>query len=127
MSIRLHDDFQAIREWKGASVSSISYVVKMMEDVYNAALTFKDSLLPLDRYFLIVLVLEKLKSLNSGGNMCMEIITKAKKSCTAFEKPSFRKTGKGRPPKRGAAVHLKKLFISHKEQFCEVDFFCLLR
>ena len=49
----------------------------------------------------------------------MEIITKAKKSCTAFEKPSSRRPGRGRPPKKGAAVRLKELFVTHKEQFRE--------
>ena len=51
----------------------------------------------------------------------MEIVTKAKKSCTAFEKPGPRKPGRGRPPKKGAAVHLKELFISRKEQFQEAE------
>lgn len=112
LSIRLHDGLQAAREWKGASVSSASHVVQMVEDAYHAALTFGDSLLLLDRYFLTVPALEKLKSLNNGGDVHMEIVTKAKKSCTAFEKPGPRKPGRGRPPKKGAAVHLKELFAS---------------
>ena len=121
LSIRLHDGLQAAREWKGAYVSSASHVVQMVEDAYHAALTFGDSLLLLDRYFLTVPALEKLKSLNSRGDVRMEIITKAKKSCTAFEKPSPRKPGRGRPPKKGAAVHLMELFISRKEQFQETE------
>ncbi|MEH2933087.1 hypothetical protein VSQ48_25020, partial [Candidatus Ventrimonas sp. KK005] len=48
-----------------------------------------------------------------------EIVTKAKKSCTAFEKPAPRKPGRGRPPKKGAAIHLKELFKTHGEQFLE--------
>ena len=51
----------------------------------------------------------------------MEIITKAKKSCTAYEKPGSRKPGRGRPPKKGAAVRLKELFASHKEQFQDAE------
>lgn len=51
----------------------------------------------------------------------MEIVTKAKKSCTAFEKPGPRRPGRGRPSKKGAVVHLKELFISHKEQFQEAE------
>lgn len=47
----------------------------------------------------------------------MEIVTKAKKSCTAFEKTAPKKPGRGRPPKKGAAVHLKDLFVSRREQF----------
>jgi len=51
----------------------------------------------------------------------MEIVTKAKKSCVAFQKPGPRKPGRGRPPKKGAAVHLRELFNSHKEQFQEAE------
>ena len=50
----------------------------------------------------------------------MEIITKAKKSCTAYENPT-RKPGRGRPPKKGAAVRLKELFTSQKEQFQDAE------
>jgi hypothetical protein len=101
LSIRLHDGLQAAREWKGASVSAASHVVQMVEDAYHAALTFGDSLLLLDRYFLSVSALEKLKSLNDSGDVRMDIITKAKKSCTAYQKPGPRKPGRGRPPKKG--------------------------
>lgn len=119
LSIRLHDGLQAAKEWKGASVSSASHVVQMVEDAYHAALAFGDSLLLLDRYFLTVPALKKLKALNSAGEVRMEIVTKAKKSCTAYEKPGPRKPGRGRPRKKGTAIHLKELFISHKGQFQE--------
>lgn len=119
LSIRLHDGLQAAREWKGASVSAASHVVQMVEDAYHAALPFGDSLLLLDRYFLTVPALEKLKSLNASGDVRMEIITKAKKSCTAFQKPGPRKPGRGRPPKKGTTVHIKELFVSHNGQFRE--------
>lgn len=87
LSIRLHDGLQAAREWKDASVSAASHVVQMVEDAYQAALTFGDSLLLLDRYFLTVPALEKLNSLNGSGNVHMDIVTKAKKSCIAYHKP----------------------------------------
>lgn len=121
LSIRLHDGLQAAREWKGACVSSASHVVQMVEDAYHAACTFGDSLLLLDRYFLTVPALEKLKELNDNGNVRMEIVTKAKMSCTAYQKPGPRKPGRGRPSKKGAAVHLKELFVSHNGQFQETQ------
>ncbi len=121
LSIRLHDGLQAAMRWKGASVSAASHVVQMVEDAYQAALTFGDCLLLLDRYFLTVSALQKLKSLNDSGDVRMEIVTKAKKSCTAFQKPGSRKPGRGRPPKKGNTVHLKELFVSHKEQFQETE------
>lgn len=119
LSIRLHDGLQAAKERKGASVSSASHVVQMVEDAYHAALAFGDSLLLLDRYFLTVPAFKKLKALNSDGEVRMEIVTKAQKSCTAYEKPGPRKPGRGRPRKNGTAIHLKELFISHKGQFQE--------
>lgn len=121
LSIRLHDGLQASMDWKGAAVSGASHVVQMVEDAYHAACTFGDSLLLLDRYFLTVPALEKLRSLNNSGDVRMEIITKAKKSCTAFEKPGSRKPGRGRPPKKGAAVHLKELFITLAGEFQETE------
>ena len=93
----------------------------MVEDAYQAALTFGNSLLLLDRYFLTVPALERLNAMNSSGDVRMEIITKAKKSCTAFEKPAPRKPGRGRSPKKGTAVHLKDLFLTQKENFREVE------
>ncbi len=119
LSIRLHDGLQAAREWQGASVSAASHVVQMVEDAYHAASTFGDSLLLLDRYFLTVPALEKLKELNDSGSVRMEVVTKAKRSCTAYQKPGPRRPGRRRPPKKGAAVHLKELFCSHKGQFQE--------
>lgn len=119
LSIRLHDGLQATKDWNGAAFSSSSHVVQMVEDAYRASKVFGDCLLLLDRYFLSVPALEKLNGLNHNAAAHIEILTKAKKSCTAFEKPAPRKPGRGRPPKKGAAVHLKELFISHKDQFRE--------
>jgi len=107
LSIRLHDGLQAAREWEGASVSAASHVVQMVEDAYKAALTFRDSLLLLDRYFLTVPVLKKLRGLNASGAVHMDIVTKAKKPCTAYQKPGPRKPGRGRPPKKGEPAPLK--------------------
>lgn len=121
LSIRLHDGLQAAREWKGASVSASSHVVQMVEDAYHAAKTFGDCLLLLDRYFLTVPALETLAALNRSGAVRMEIVTKAKQSCTAFEKPGSRKPGRGRPPKKGSAVHLKELFVSRRSLFLETQ------
>ena len=121
LSIRLHDGLQASMDWKGTTVSDASHVVQMVEDAHHAACTFGDSLLLLDRYFLTVPALEKLRSLNNSGDVRMEIITKAKKSCTAFEKPGSQKPGRGHPPKKGTAVHLKELFITLAGEFQETE------
>ena len=119
LSIRLHDGLQDIHGWNRASLPPASHVLKMVGDAYRAAQTFGDCLLLLDRYFLTVPALKTLNALNCAGAVRLEIVTKAKRSCTAFEKPAPGKPGRGRPRKKGDAVHLKELFASHKEQFAE--------
>ncbi len=101
LSIRLHDGLQAARGWEGASASGGSHVVQMVENAYSAARTVGDSLLLLDRYFLTVPALEKLKAFNNSADVHMEVVTKAKKSCVAFEKPSPAGLEEGGRPKRG--------------------------
>ena len=94
----------------------------MIKDFYLAAKTFGDSIFLLDRYFLSVPALQKLQELTSKSSAHMEIITKAKANCTAYEKSSPRKPRRGRPPKRGGtAIHLEYLFESHKERFRETE------
>ena len=119
LSIRLHDGLQDICGWESSAVSGASHVVQMVEDAYLAAKTFGDSILLLDRYFLSVPALQRLRELTGRETVHMEIVTKAKRNCTAFEKPAARKSGRGRPPKKGKAVRLKDLFRSHKEYFRE--------
>ncbi len=111
LSIRLHDGLQAAMEWKGASVSEASHVVQMVEDAYRAALTFGNSLLLLDRYFLTVPALEKLKSLNGSAGCTHGDRHQGQKSCTAFERP-VPANPEGTACQKGAAVHLKELFAS---------------
>ena len=99
LSLRLHDGLQAAAGWEGANIPAASHVVRIIEAAYRAAETFGSCLLLLDRYFLTVPALERLKALNhTGTTVKMEIITKAKKSCTAYEKPAPKKPGRGRPP-----------------------------
>lgn len=122
LTIRLHDGLKAAAAWTGSCVSSSSHVVQMVEDAYLAAKEFGNSLLLLDRYFLSVPALERLAQLNQEGSVCMQIVTKAKKNCTAYEKPAPRTAKRGRPSKKGAAVHLEVLFSSQREQFLETEF-----
>ena len=116
LSIRLHDGLQDTRGWESSTISCASHVVQMVEDAYLAAETFGNSILLPDRYFLSVPALKRLQELTVGKTVPMEIVTKAKRNCTAFEKP-----GRGRPPKKGKAIHLKDLFESRKEQFREAE------
>ena len=121
LSIRLHDVLQDTRGRETSTVSGASHVVQMVEDAYQAAETFGNSILLLDRYFLSVPALKRFQELTVGKTVPMEIVTKAKRNCTAFEKPAFRKSGRGRPAQKGKAVRLKDLFVSRKEQFREAE------
>ena len=121
LSIRLHDGLQDTRGWESSTISCASHVVQMVEDACQAAKTFGNSILLLDRYFLSVPALKRLQELTVGETVHMEIVTKAKCSCTAFEKPALRKPGRGRPPKKGKAIRMKDLFESRKEQFREAE------
>lgn len=121
LNIRLHDGLQDTCGWESSTVSGASHVVQMVEDAYLAAETFGNSILLLDRYFLSVPALKRLQELTGGETVRMEIVTKAKCNCTAFEKPALRKPGRGRPPKKGKAIRLKDLFESRKEQFSEAE------
>ena len=107
--------------WDTSCISNASHVVQMVEDAYQAAKVFGDSLLLLDRYFLSVPALTRLQELTLEESVHMEIVTKAKRNCIAYEKPSVRRSGRGRPAKKGKADHLKELFYSHKEKFLETE------
>lgn len=93
----------------------------MAENAFHAARTFGESILLLDRYFLSVPALKKLAELNCASTVRMELVTKAKKSCCAYEKPAARRPGPGRPPKKGKTIKLQELFESCCGQFREAD------
>jgi len=119
LSINLQEGIQTILNWKKEEHTTPSHVILMIENGYEAAKTFGKSLLLLDRYFLSVPALECLKQRNTEGEVAMNIITKAKKSCNAYEKPPKKKPGRGRPPRKGSAVKLKELFSKESDSFQE--------
>jgi hypothetical protein len=119
LNINLQDGIQTILSWKGEGEQTRTHVVQMIENGYEAAKTFGKSLLLLDRYFLSVPALEQLGQCNHSGDVTMHLVTKAKKSCMAYEQPPTKKAGRGRPPKKGAAVKLKELFTSKSDEFLE--------
>ena len=73
----------------------------------------------LDRYLLSAPALKRLAELNSSGMPHMDIVTKAKISCTAYELLPKRKPGRGRPAKKGAAAKLRELIATATGQFRE--------
>lgn len=121
LHINLQDGIQAILSWKAKGEMPPTHVVQMIENGYQAAKTFGDSIFLLDRYFLSVPALQQLEKCNRSGDVAMHLVTKAKKSCSAYEQPGERKPGRGRPPKKGESVKLKELFSSKPEEFLEAE------
>lgn len=119
LRINLQDGMETIRSWDDTLEPIGTHVVQMIESAYEAAECFGNSLLLLDRYFLSVPALEKLKQCHESGSTLMHLVTKAKKSCVAFEAPPEKQAGRGRPRKKGTSVKLMKLFSTRSNQFVE--------
>ncbi len=86
----------------------------------EAAKTFGDSLLLLDRYFLSVPALTRLAEFNASGSTRLEIVTKAKKNCVSFKLP-MKKAGRGRPPKKGEKVRLRDISSTNTSRFTRME------
>jgi len=119
LHINLQDGIQTILSWKSKEEQPRTHVVQMIENGYEAAKIFGKSLLLLDRYFLSVPALLQLEQCNHSGDVTMHLITKAKKSCMAYEQPKEKKLGRGRPSKKGNTIKLKELFSSKSNEFLE--------
>jgi hypothetical protein len=57
-----------------------------------------------------------LNKLNEENGSLLQIVIKAKKSCTAYEKPG-EYSGHGRPRKKGDSIKLKNYFKEKNESF----------
>lgn len=117
LSIRIHDGDKAVSSWLGDE--SVSHVVQMLRDGIRAAQHIGGSLLVLDRYFLT-------RPMLMGWEICvaedpdlLHIVTRAKRNCTAYERPRAY-TGRGRRPVHGPSVHLQDLFVTQAASFRSV-------
>lgn len=119
LSIRLHDGLEPLESWLEPSANTASHVVRMIRDAYDAAKVLGNSLLLLDRYFLSIPALSEANHLNQTGQTHLDILTKAKLNCKAYEAAPKKKPGRGRPPKKGKTVYLKGLFDSCQPLFQE--------
>ena len=119
--ITLQDGVKSIFKWKTDDNELLtrqeSHVVQTVENASKVAESLGKAILLLDRYFLSVNALEKLNELNAKLQHRMHIVTKAKRSCIAYEHPPAKKTGRGRPSKKGNSVKLYTLFDTKKDDF----------
>lgn len=87
-----------------------------MKDGCVAAKTIGPSFLLMDRYFLSR---DSLRVLEREGQQQVTLITKAKKSAVAYEKPNALTGKRGRPRLTGKKLVLRTLFQSRNDQFKE--------
>lgn len=100
-----------IREFEDPTIKLGSHVVQLIAQAGSIAMLIGPSVIVLDRYFLSVPALLEAKNYAN-----LRLVTKAKKSITAyFDPPPY--LGKGRPRKKGAAVKLMSLFVTEKANF----------
>lgn len=115
--MNLQDGVKTIFGWDASSEErQASHVVQMIDQAFAAARTFGGALLLLDRYFLSAPALQRLAERNRSEESCMHIVTKAKANAVAYERP-VKKSGRGRPPKKGNVLKLAELFHARAAEF----------
>lgn len=89
----------------------------MIEQGFKVAKGFGQALLLLDRHFLSVPALKRLQACHLASDPRMHLVTKAKSNAVAYEQPTPKKPGRGRPPKKGKVIKLKELFTTRAADF----------
>lgn len=134
--MNLQDGVKTIFSWEESPERQDSHVVQMIENGFEAAKVFGKALFLLDRYFLSIPALQRLNACNQTGVAHMHIVTKAKQTCVAYERPAIKPPGRGRPAKKGKTIKLQTLFTTHASEFQEatvmmygkeetVSYFCI--
>lgn len=90
----------------------------MLRDGFRSAAWFGCILFVLDRYFLTIPILMEWKKESEQHPWLLQIITRAKRNCTAYEQPG-EYTGRGRRPLHGTSVHIQDLFETCRPLFRE--------
>lgn len=124
LDMNIQDGLKETSAWKdGDSHDAPSHVVQMVRNSYGITATLGSSYLVLDRYFLTVPALTELNQLKQPDKL-VDIITRAKNSCTAYHIPDTGPTPKrGRPRKKGNAIKLNTLFHGRASEFVKADVF----
>lgn len=120
LKMDIQDGLSDTASWDGDyTYRSLSHVVQMIGNGYEAAEQMGASYLVLDRYFLSVPALQSLDGLNQKQHL-LDIITRAKNSCVAYKPAGNPPEGcrrRGRPRKKGEAVKLITLFETNESAF----------
>lgn len=91
LDLNIQDGLRETASWGNGNLSdAASHVVQMIRNAHEASQTFgEDSYCVLDRYFLTVPALIELSTLNGASAHRLDIITRAKNNCIAFEEPDL--------------------------------------
>lgn len=123
LSAAIQDGVNVIHGYADPSIPVPSHVVQVITQGGDIAKQLGKSILLLDRYFLSVPALKKaLEFVDEKGEQLLQIVTKAKISCTAYTDPPAY-SGKGRPRIKGDSVKLNKLFTSAIAEFVTADLY----
>lgn len=123
LEVSLQDGMRAAAGWDGADLLGIldeTHPVQSVRCAFRAARNLRHACwLTMDRYFMCAPVLSLLAELNAEaeadglGTGLVQLVTKARSGCAAWEEPPAREPGKvGRPRKRGDKVDVFSLFDS---------------
>jgi hypothetical protein len=120
LSAKIHDGVKKMRKWLDKAYKPASHVVEIIRDASSimSEIRSNGAILLLDAYFFTVTVLKELVKQAQTLGYELIVVTRAKMSTIAYEKPSAQ-NGRGRPRKKGEAVKLKNLFESKSEDFTE--------
>lgn len=105
LHINLQDGMDTILSWNKENKEARTHVVQMIENAYEAT----------------VPALEALKQCNDKVGTPMHLVTKAKRSYTAYEFPGPKKPGRGRSPKKRKSVKIRELFSKESSQFVTAE------
>jgi hypothetical protein len=120
LSAKIQDGVKKMRKWLDKNYKPASHVVEIIRDAFSvmSEMESKGAILLLDAYFFTATVLKELAEQAQTLGYELIIVTRAKMSTIAYEKPSAQ-NGRGRPRKKGESIKLKDLFESKSKNFTE--------
>jgi hypothetical protein len=120
LSAKIQDGVKKMRKWLDKTYKPASHVVEIIRDASSvmSEIESNGAILLLDAYFFTTAVLKELAKQVKTLGYELIIVTRAKISTIAYEKPPAQ-NGRGRPRKKGESVKLKDLFESKSEDFTE--------
>lgn len=121
LKVDLQEGMRAAAGWgesAGLGISARTHAVQSVECAFEAAAGIgRDCYLVMDRYFMCRTALARARELNAAGGPSIEVVTKAKAGCVAWEEPPEEGPRRGRPRRRGPKVPLSALFESAAGEF----------